>query len=215
MRAAILLAGPLAVGPGLKAALKKAELVIAADGGIRHAEALGRAPDLWVGDFDSTPLDLLRHYAHLPSERHPRDKDATDGELAVQAALKRSARALLLAGALGGEPDHALAHQLLALKLAEEGFKAMLTDGAAWAWPVVPPGITLKLPPGSRFSLVPLDALEDLALQGARWALEGAHIPPGSTRTLRNQAKGPVVIRLKKGRAMVFAWPADSSFLPW
>ena len=215
MRAAILLAGPLTLSPGLKAALQKAGLVIAADGGIRHAEALGRAPDLWVGDFDSTPLDLERRHAHLPRERHPRDKDATDGELAVQAALERNARALLLAGALGGEPDHALAHQLLALKLALEGIKTMLTDGRRWAWPLVPPGLGLDLPPGAGLSLVPLDDLEELTLLGTRWRLTGARVQAGGTRTLRNQTRGPVAIQLKKGRAMVFAWPADASFSPW
>ena len=215
MRAAILLAGPLTLSPGLKAALKKAGLVIAADGGIRHAEALGRAPDLWVGDFDSTPLELKRRYAQLPRERHPRDKDATDGELAVQAALKGSARALLLAGALGGEPDHALAHQLLALKLALEGVETILSDGRTWAWPLVPPGLGLELPPGAGLSLVPLDDLEGLTLSGTRWRLSGARVQAGGTRTLRNQAQGPVAIQLKKGRAMVFAWPADPSFSPW
>ncbi len=215
MTAAILLGGKLAAGPALAAAVAAADLVVAADGGIRHAAALGRTPDLWVGDFDSSPKALRSRYAAVPKEPHPREKDATDGELAVRAALGRGARALLLLGALGGEPDHALAHLGLALALAEEGIEAALTDGRGWAWPLVPPGRTLVLPPGTRFSLVPWGSLEALSIAGARWTLKAANLPLGSTRTLRNRATGPVRFRLWRGRGIVFAWPAEpQAFLP-
>ena len=210
MKALILLAGPLSPTPGLLREAEEAELVVAADGGIRHAEALGRLPDLWMGDFDSSSPALLARYSDLQRERHPRDKDATDAELAARAAIRRGARALLFAGALGGEPDHVLAHYALSLGLAGEGLEIALTDGRHWAWPLVPPGRRVALPPGTPFSLIPLAPLEGLTLTGARWTLAGAHLPLGSTRATRNEAAGPVEVSLRRGQGVLIARPEVS-----
>jgi thiamine pyrophosphokinase len=83
--------------------------VIAADGGARHAARLGLTVDLWVGDGDS--LDDA-HVASLeaagvPIRRARTDKDETDAELALLAALERGPARITVLGALGGERlDH-------------------------------------------------------------------------------------------------------------
>src|SRR5688572_27553768 len=62
--------------------------VVAADSGVDHALALGLDVDLVVGDFDSaSPQALERAAAEGATvERHPAAKDATDLELALDAA---------------------------------------------------------------------------------------------------------------------------------
>ena len=77
--------------PGWDAAV---EVVIAADGGARHAAALGVAIDLWVGDGDSIGEDALAalEAAGVPLERSPQDKDESDTELAIRAALRLGQR---------------------------------------------------------------------------------------------------------------------------
>ncbi len=94
-------------------------LVIAADGGARHAEPLGVTLDLWVGDGDSigdAGLAALEA-AGVPLERARPDKDESDTELAMLAAIRRGATGIVIVGALGGARiDHALANiELLAL----------------------------------------------------------------------------------------------------
>src|SRR6476659_7768215 len=99
------------------------DLVIAADGGARHALALGRGIDRWVGDGDSiAPADLERLAADgVRIDRAPVDKDETDAELALLAAIEADAGRITILGALGGTRlDHEignvwlLAHPALA-----------------------------------------------------------------------------------------------------
>ncbi len=88
-------------------------LVIAADGGARHAGPLGVEIDVWVGDADSIDEAALDGLAArgVPLERSRPDKDESDTELAVAAALRRGADGLVILGGLGGARiDHALAN---------------------------------------------------------------------------------------------------------
>ena len=85
--------------------------MIAADGGARHAAALGRRIDRWVGDGDSiAPADLERLAADgVRIDRAPVDKDETDAELALLAAIEADPARITILGALGGTRlDHEL-----------------------------------------------------------------------------------------------------------
>ncbi|MFQ5947659.1 MAG: thiamine diphosphokinase, partial [Acidimicrobiia bacterium] len=64
-------------------------LVIAADSGLDLVASLDLTVDVVVGDFDSVNPELLQAAVASGArvERHPVDKDATDLELALEAAL--------------------------------------------------------------------------------------------------------------------------------
>ncbi|PZA08668.1 MULTISPECIES: thiamine diphosphokinase [unclassified Meiothermus] len=204
-RFAILLSGPLVPTAQLKAQLAGAR-AIAADGGMAHAAPLGLEPELWVGDFDSSPPELLQRYAHVPRQVHPTAKDKTDGELALEAALALGARELWLVGALGGRTDQTLAHLTLALRLAEQGLRVRLSSGTEEAYPLLPGKLRLELAPGRRLSVVGLSDLEGLRLGGVRWPLAGARVELGSSLTLSNETLGPVGLELSKGYGVVFVY---------
>ena len=92
------------------------DLVVAADGGARLADALGLRIDRWVGDGDSLGPDGVAELRRrgVDVDLQPTDKDATDLELALEAALAAGARLVVILGALGvPRPDHALANVAL------------------------------------------------------------------------------------------------------
>jgi thiamine pyrophosphokinase len=201
----ILLGGSLTVTPRVLAQIVGAR-VIAADGGMAHAEELGVTPELWIGDFDSTPPGLESAHSDVPRERFDPAKAQSDGELAISRALAMGASALVLVGALGGpRADHQMMLLTQAAALTERGVPVMLTSGDEEAVIVTAGEMRAALPVGTTFSIVPFAGLSGLTISGARWPLADADVPFGSTLTLSNVAEGPVTIRLESGRAVLFA----------
>lgn len=102
--------------------LPKDALVIAADGGFRHARALGLRVHHLIGDLDSITLQdrMNARDIVLSTEVHAIDKNETDLELAFALALRLGVEELALVGVFGADRiDHfiasilSLAHPLL------------------------------------------------------------------------------------------------------
>lgn len=205
----ILLGGPLKLTPRLEAQIAGAR-AIAADGGIRHAETLGVVPELWAGDFDSTGARLAGHFADVPRAVYPAEKDMTDGEIAIEAAIERGADRLILAGALGGaRSDHALLHFTQGLALAGRGLSVLLTSGDEEALPLLPGIHWPEIPEGALFSIIMFSPLSNLSIAGARYPLEKTDIPFASSRTLSNEATGRLRIEFASGMAMLMTRPTE------
>jgi thiamine pyrophosphokinase len=182
---------------------------IAADNGMAHADTLDLDVELWVGDFDSATPELMARHAGVEREVYPEAKDASDSELAVDAAVRRGARDVMLVGGFGGQSDHALSHVMLAVKLAREGVAAMVTSGYEEAYPLIPGRHQLDLPAGSRVSLIALTDLGALSLAGVQWPLQKRHVLFGSTLTLSNIVLGPAEVTLESGHGVIIAYPAE------
>ena len=85
--------------------IENAHLIIAADGGLLHAQKLGIEPDLCLGDFDSL--------GHIPvgAQVHPVEKDDTDAMLAIKYGLSEGCTEFLLYGSLDGDRlEHTVAN---------------------------------------------------------------------------------------------------------
>lgn len=93
-------------------------LVIAADGGLNHARAMGINVDFVIGDFDSLVGEIPQSGDVV---RLPPQKDDPDLLSALKVGWNRGAREFHIIGALGGRIDHTIANiQLLAL-IAQHG----------------------------------------------------------------------------------------------
>ena len=106
---------------GLLFPIPEGALVIAADGGLRHTDALGLAPDVILGDFDSLG------YIPADSRVYPVEKDDTDAVLAVRVGLERGCDEFLLYGAMDGPRlDHTIANFQTLGYLATHGARGTL-----------------------------------------------------------------------------------------
>lgn len=186
--------------------------VIAADSGIRHATTLGVMPELWLGDFDSAPAEVDPAFASLPRQVFPADKDKTDGELAIAAALRLGATSLVLAGAFGGpRADHAFLHLAQALSLAEQGIEVILSSGRQEGIPLLPGTADFDYADGTLFSVLAFSQLSGLSEAGAKWPLHSVEVPFGSSLTMSNEVRGALRISLGSGRALLLAHPFPAS----
>jgi thiamine pyrophosphokinase len=181
---------------------KRPELVIAADSGLQHARALGVPVDLVVGDLDSVdPAVLDAAVADGAAvERHPAAKDATDLELALDAAVDRGATDVLVVGVGGGRLDHFLGNVLL---LASPRYAHVRVDarvGDAFVT-VVHERVELTGTRGGLCSLLPLGGpAVGVLTDGLRYPLRRETLPPGTTRGVSNEfVDGHATVSLEAG----------------
>lgn len=205
MIALVLAGGPVRATDRLRALAVEARLVVAADGGLRHAAALGVTPDLLVGDLDSVRDADLAAWPDLPREAHPQDKDDMDLELAVDAARDRGAREVRIVGAFGGRMDQTIAAALIAARYAREGLQVALLDGIHDARPLTAGSrFEAGLPVGTLFSLLALGGPVRIDVEAAAYPLADAVLPPGRGLGLSNRAAdGGPLITVREGLALL------------
>jgi len=192
-------------------------IVVAADGGARLAEPLALRIDVWVGDGDSLgpdELDELRD-AGVPIEQAPTDKDESDTELAVLAAVARGATDITILGALGGPRlDHALANVALLAHPKLDGRTArILGDHSRVTLLTGPATVQLEGRKGDLVSLLPLGGDADgVTTGGLRFPLRDERLEAGPARGLSNVRLGSTAhVDVQRGRLLVVETPATLS----
>jgi thiamine pyrophosphokinase len=187
--------------------------VVAADGGARHAAAIGLQLDLWVGDGDSLGEAGLKalHAAGVPIRRSPADKDESDTELALLAAVERDAPRITILGALGGARfDHALANVWLLDHPAAAGRDLRLVDAGARLRLIGPGTSDLSGRPGDLVSLIAFGGdAGGVTTCGLRYPLADERLPSGPSRGLSNVRASPdALLTVRAGRILVVETPA-------
>ncbi|HJP88570.1 MAG TPA: thiamine diphosphokinase [Candidatus Limnocylindrales bacterium] len=190
------------------------ELVVAADGGARHATALRLPIDIWVGDGDSVDAELL---ARLEADgvdirRVPAEKDETDAELAVATAAAAGAGQVIVLGGLGGPRlDHALANLGLVQHPALAWDGAVLYDAGCARISILTGPATRNLHgrEGDVVTLLPVGATaRGVRTTNLRYPLVAEDLELGRTRGVSNVRSAPeATVSLESGRLLVIETP--------
>ena len=208
--ATIILGGSLDSGHWVQTLATESDFVIAADYGLAHCLKLGITPRLCVGDYDSVDIEDLTQAYQLGWNiiSFPREKDMTDGELAIREAVTLGARRIhLLAGFSGdNRVDHGIAHFFQLAYFSETGIDIRMVDHDKEAHILTANAANLIT--GRRHasvSLIPMDKnVTGVSTQGLRYELNGEALHFGSTRSLSNEMlHDSATIHLQTGLLLV------------
>jgi thiamine pyrophosphokinase len=181
-------------------------LVIAADRGLDHARALGLDVALAIGDFDSASAAAVAAAEGEGTriERHPLDKDATDLELALDAALETTPERVLVLAGTGERLDHLLSalHVLGSPRYAEVELDARIGEARVH---VIRGERRLEGEPGETVSLFALHGpAEGVRTEGLEYPLADETLEPGSSRGVSNRFLAEAA-RVRVGRGILLA----------
>jgi thiamine pyrophosphokinase len=181
--------------PDLKKAhalLREDDYIICADGGTRHALALGVKPDLIVGDMDSADDGQLQRLkeAGVAMEVFSHDKNETDLELAIDRAVAREPKQVVILAALGGRLDQTLANITL---LTDGGLSTVdirLDDGVEEIF-LCRDQAEIHGKSGDIVSLIPWQgAVSEVQTTSLKWPLRKETLYPDKTRGVSNEMLG-------------------------
>jgi thiamine pyrophosphokinase len=181
---------------------ERADLLLVADGGARHALALGLVPHVVIGDLDSLDASQQERLrlagAHFVV--HPAAKDETDLELALRYAVEQDAEPIVVLGTLGGRLDQTLANILLLTMPELAGRDVRLVEGPQTAF-IVRDAATLFGKPGDTVSLIPLGgAAHGVTTGGLLYPLDDGTLPFGPALGISNEmTSGQAQVQVRDG----------------
>ena len=174
------------------------KITVAVDGGIRFFRRNKILPDILIGDFDSSPKLSKNYLSKIEVITHPKIKDKTDSQLAVELSLERGAQQLEICGALSNsEIDHTLGNIFLLdlinkYKIKKQAnISGYIIDSSKRLLLAKNETVNLRGNPGNYISFIPLG-------DNCRINFTGLAYPPppakkklfvGDSLTLRNQFK--------------------------
>ena len=180
-------------------------LVIAADGGLRHTQALGLTPDIILGDFDSLG------YVPADSQVYPVEKDDTDAMLAVRVGLERGCDRFLFYGAMDGPRlDHTVANFQTLAFLSTHGARGWLIGRDYIATVLCGERIEFSGEAAGILSLFCLGASAEVSIEGLKYGLDRGTLTPDFPLGVSNHFMGcPARIAVHSGLVLAL-WDREN-----
>lgn len=179
------------------------DYVIAVDGGFASLEAIGRKPDMALGDFDSLgyiPKGL--RVAQFSSH-----KDKSDMELALDRARSMHYDEVYVYGGLGRRLDHTLANLQLFALFSEKGlFVTAVDEDTSVVFITGPDTFEMPAVEAGTVSVFSMnDRAEGVFERGLAYELDDAVLTNRTSLGLSNELIGEaVMIGVEKGTIAIF-----------
>jgi thiamine pyrophosphokinase len=189
-----------------RALLRADDFIICADGGTRHALALGITPHLIIGDMDSTEKTLLEKFqrAGADIESYLREKDETDLELAIHKASELGPQEIIIVAALGGRMDQTLANIALLGNLRHPSPVTCMDDGVEAIF-FVREQAQIKGRSGDIVSLIPWgNPVHGVQTRNLKWQLDNETLYPDKTRGISNEMTADIAeVKIEAGQLLL------------
>ncbi len=178
------------------------DVLIAVDGGLGHMTRLNLTPDLIIGDLDSANQEEVARLQAQGVEvnKFPVDKDETDLELALNAALMMDPTVIWIVAALGKRLDQTLANIFLLTSPDLAEYDIRLLDGQQEVF-LIRHSRSITGKTGQRLSLLPLHGpAQGIRTEGLKYPLDNETLYPHKTRGISNRLIKPsATVTLEKG----------------
>ena len=179
------------------------DICIAADSGFHNAKKCGDRVDILVGDLDSIgsyKLDKKTELLQVPAE-----KDVTDTQLAVETAIERGARELVIIGGFGGRADHMLSNLAILEDLTCRGIHAVMLDGNNRARFLRSTSVLIPRSGYKYVSILAVDpVVKGVSVEGCKYPLKKARLTRNFQYAVSNEVVGNcALISVRKGAIYV------------
>ncbi len=178
--------------------------IICADGGLNLALRMGITPDIVIGDMDSVKEDIL---FSIDAEiiRYPKEKDLTDGFLALQKAIEIGCDDVVIINALSSVMDHSLANIQMLYAEDVRNANAMISEPDVDVY-VTDSELTLRGNEGDRVSILPLsEKAEGISIEGMKYGLKNGEFSIYGRNGISNEMSVERArIRVENGVLVVF-----------
>ena len=185
--------------------LRTDDFILCADGGARHALALGLTPNVIIGDLDSVTFDLQPLTEKgVQVIQHPTDKNETDLELAIDHAVSLNPDQILILAALGGRMDQTLANIALLSNIQLAACNIKLTDSVEEIF-FCRDQAKVEGRSGDIISLIPWQGeVTGVFTENLRWHLHHETLYPDKTRGISNEMTADVAtITIQSGLLLI------------
>lgn len=187
--------------------IEKDDLLIAADGGLRHFARLDRAPDVILGDFDS--LGYIPDGARI----FPVEKDDTDVMLAIRHGLEAGCREFFIYGGLEGRRlDHTIANLQALSFLRQQGSRGFLPGREQVATVIENETAVFEKCQGILSVFCMGGPAEGVCIRNMQYGLENGTLTADFPLGVSNHFVGKSAeISVKKGKLLLI-WDANNPF---
>ncbi len=179
------------------------DMFICADAGYVRAKELSIKPDYLIGDYDSSALPKKEEYTNI--RVLPCEKDMTDSEAALEAAVNMGCDYIDILGGLGGRFDHTMGNLGILSKYTCPNRHVALMDGQNYVF-MLDPGMHTISDLGYKYiGIISYgSSASNVTIENLKYELSGYELDNSTSLGVSNEfVSGNGRISFDKGRLLI------------